>query len=80
MLRVSIIYFLFVKKIMDTLEMCVAKYSMSNLIIWNAFVQNVYHRLVCYISYETSRDEEQECLTELSSLIVYWHRWNLVQK
>ena len=67
---------------MDTLEMYVAKYSMSNLIIWKyAFVQNVYHPLMCYISYETSRDEEQECLWQsYLSLIVCWHHWNLVQK
>ena len=37
-------------------------YETSSQIIWNALLQNVYHRLVCHFSYEALMAEEQESL------------------
>ena len=41
--------------------MSVATYEKSSPMIWNALLHNVYHRIVCYFSYETSMTEDQEC-------------------
>jgi len=41
--------------------MYVATYETSSQIIWSALLNNVYHRLVCYLfifGYETSMAEE----------------------
>ena len=40
--------------------MYVATYETSSRIISNAFLHNVYYRLACYFSYETSMAEKQE--------------------
>ena len=47
------------KNNLNTIQMYVATYETSIQIIWNA-VHNVYHRLVCFFSSETSMAEEQE--------------------
>ena len=40
--------------------MNVATYEEPGRIIWNALPHIVYHRLVCYFSYDTLMAEEQE--------------------
>ena len=38
--------------------MYIATYETSSQVIWNALLHNVYHRLMCYFSYdETSMAE-----------------------
>jgi len=41
----------------------------SSQIVWNAFLHNFYHRLVCYFSYETSMVQEQESLWTVDVLV-----------